>query len=138
MSTPEAVGHHPRTVPPARRVRAYVAVGLARLLATQSPGRIRRVLQRLRVGARPATYEQAKKARDDVVAVSLLCAAREGCVPRSLATVLICRAAGAWPAWCVGARRVPPFGAHAWVEAEGSPVDEDYPPDYFQKFFAVG
>ena len=39
---------------------------------------------------RPGTSE-AKAARDTVVAVSLTCAAREGCLPRSLATVLLCR-----------------------------------------------
>jgi len=137
MSTPEAVEHRPQTVPPARRLRAYAAVGLARLLATQPPGRIRAVLRTLRRGARPATYDKAKAARDDVVAVSLLCAAREGCLPRSLATVLLCRASGTWPTWCLGARRVPPFGAHAWVEAQGTPVDEPYPPDYFRTFFTV-
>jgi hypothetical protein len=32
---------------------------------------------------------------------------------------------------------MPPFGAHAWVEAEGRPVGEDYPPDYFRTFFTV-
>lgn len=137
MSTPETVGHRPRSLPPARRLRAYVAVGLARALATQPPARIRAVLSGVRRGARPATYAEAKAARDDVVAVSLLCGAREGCVPRSLATVLLCRAAGIWPAWAVGARRVPPFGAHAWVEADGVPVDEDYPVDYFRTFFTV-
>lgn len=87
------------------------------------------------MGARQATYEQAKLARDDVVAVSLTCAAREGCVPRSLAVVLLCRAAGRKVTWCVGARRVPPFGAHAWVEVDGHPVDEPYPPDYFRTLF---
>jgi len=112
-------------------------VGVARLLATQSPRRIRAVLGRLRRGATPATFEQAKAARDTVVAVSLKCAAREGCVARSLATVLVCRLDGQWATWCVGARRVPPFGAHAWVEAEGRPVGEDYPADYFRPFFTV-
>ena len=90
------------------------------------------MLRTLRRGARPATYRDAKVARDDVVAVSLRCAAREGCVPRSLATVLLCRASGVWPTWCVGVRRVPPFGAHAWVEADGEAVGEDYPSDYFR------
>lgn len=132
VSTPETVGHDPRRVPPARRLRAYVAVGLARLLATRSPARIRAVLRRLGRGAPPATYDEASAARRDVVTVSLLCAAREGCVPRSLAVVLLCRAAGTRVTWCVGARRVAPFGAHAWVEAEGQPVDEDYPADYFR------
>jgi hypothetical protein len=112
-------------------------IGCARLLAMQPPRRIRRVLGWVRTGARAATYAEAKAARDTVTAISLLCAAREGCLPRSLATTLLCRMRGAWPAWCVGARRHPPFGAHAWVEADGVPVEEDYPPDYFRVFFRV-
>jgi Transglutaminase-like superfamily len=137
MSMPEAVFHQPRSVPLPRRAVAYLVVGVARLLATQPPRRIRKVLSRLRRGAAPATFQQAKAARDTVVTVSLACAAREGCVARSLATVLLCRLRGQWPTWCVGARRVPPFGAHAWVEAEGRPVGEDYPTDYFRTFFTV-
>jgi hypothetical protein len=137
MSMQEAVSHHPRSVPLPRRVLARLTVAAARLLATQPPRRIRAVLGWLRRGAEPATFEQAKAARDTVVAVSLVCAAREGCVPRSLATILLCRLRGQWPTWCVGARRVPPFGAHAWVEADGVPVGEDYPPDYFRVFFTV-
>ena len=137
MSMQEAVSHHPRSVPLPRRVLARLAVAAARLLATRSPRRIRTVLGWLRRGAKPATFEQAKAARDTVVAVSLACAAREGCVPRSLATILLCRLRGQWPTWCVGARRVPPFGAHAWVEADGRQVGEDYPPDYFRVFFTV-
>jgi hypothetical protein len=137
MSMPEAVFHQPRSVPLPRRAVAYAVVGAARLLATQPPRRIRAVLGRLRRGARPATFEEAKAARDTVVAVSLHCAAREGCLARSLATVLLSRLDGRWPAWCVGARRMPPFGAHAWVEAEGRMVGEDYPPDYFRTFFTV-
>jgi Transglutaminase-like superfamily len=137
MSMPEAVFYQPRSVPIPRRITAYLAVGVARLLATRSPRRIRKVLGSLRRGARPATAQEAKAARDDVVAVSLHCAAREGCVARSLATVLLCRLRGRWPTWCVGARRVPPFAAHAWVEAEGVMVGEDYPPDYFRTLFTV-
>lgn len=134
MSTSETVAHRSRAIPPGRRLRTYLAVGLARLLATRSPARIRAIL-RLVSGGRPATYDEAKGARDDVVAVSLTCAAREGCLPRSLAVVLLCRAAGRRVTWCVGARRVPPFGAHAWVEVDGRPVDEPYPPDYFRTLF---
>lgn len=137
MSTPEAIFHRPRSVPLRKRILVTLLVGAARLLATQSPRRIRRVLGWLRRGARPATYDEAHVARSAVVAVSLACAAREGCLPRSLATILLCRLRGQWPTWCVGARRLPPFGAHAWVEADGNPVDEDYPPDYFRKFFTV-
>jgi Transglutaminase-like superfamily len=137
MSMPEALVHHPRSVPLPRRMLAYLAVGAGRLLATQSPRRIRAVLGWLRRGARPATFEQAKAAREAVVAVSLVCAAREGCVARSLATVLLSRVRGTWPSWCVGARRVPPFAAHAWVEADGVAVGEDFPPDYFRPLFTV-
>jgi transglutaminase superfamily protein len=137
VSTHEAISYRPRSVPLPRRALTLVAIGGARLLATQPPGRIRTVLGWLRKGAKPATFEQVEAARDAVTAVSLACAAREGCVPRSLATVLYCRLRGRWATWCVGARRVPPFGAHAWVEADGVPVGEDYPPDYFGTFFTV-
>ena len=137
MTAPEALVHQPRSVPLPRRLLAYGVVGAARLLATRSPAQIKRVLGGLRRGARPATFAEAKAARDSVVAVSLTCAAREGCLPRSLATVLLCRLHGSWPAWCVGARRLPPFAAHAWVEAGGVMVDEDYPPDYFRTLFRV-
>jgi hypothetical protein len=137
MSMPEAVFYQPGSVPLPRRIVTYLAVGAARVLATQSPRRIRTVLGWLRRGAKPATVEQAKAARDAVVAVSLVCAAREGCVARSLATVLLCRSRGQWPTWCVGARRVPPFAAHAWVEADGVMVGEDYPADYFRTLFTV-
>ena len=98
MSMPEVVFHQPRSVPLPRRAVAYAVVGAARLLASQPPGRIRAVLGQLHRGARPATFDQAKAARDTVVAVSLHCAAREGCLARSLATVLLCRLVGhgAW------------------------------------------
>jgi hypothetical protein len=137
MSLPEAVHYEPRSVPFPRRMTARLAIGSARLLATQSPHRIRTVLGWLRRGAATATFEQAKAARDTVVTVSLACAAREGCLPRSLATVLLCRVRGGWPTWCVGSRRLPPFAAHAWVEVDGVMVDEDFPPDYFRTLFTV-
>jgi len=137
MSVPETVFYNPRAVALRRRVPTRLAVGTARLLAKQSPRRIRKVLGWLRRGAVPATVQQAKAARDAVVAVSLRCAGPEGCLPRSLATVLLCRMSGRWATWCVGARRFPPFSAHAWVEVEGVAVGEDYPPDYFRTFFTV-
>jgi hypothetical protein len=137
VSVSETIFYEPRAVPARRRLVTRLAVGAARLLATQSPARIRRVLTWLGRGARPATFATAKAVRDDVVMVSLPCAGREGCLPRSLATVLLCRLRGECATWCVGARRLPPFGAHAWVEAEGRAVGEDYPPDYFRTFFTV-
>ena len=137
MSTPEAILYDPRSVSFRRRMMTHLAVAAARLLSTQPPRRIRTVLRWLRRGARPATYQQAQAARGAVVAVSLVCAGREGCLPRSLATAFLCRLGGRWPTWCVGVRRMPPFGAHAWVEADGVPVGEGCPPDYFRTFYTV-
>ncbi|MDQ3904596.1 MAG: lasso peptide biosynthesis B2 protein [Actinomycetota bacterium] len=137
MTMPEAVFYQPRSVALSRRMLVLLAVSAARLLATCSPQRIRRVLGWLHRGTQPATFAQAKAAREAVVAVSLTCAGRDGCLARSIATVLLCRLRGRWPTWCVGARRIPPFGAHAWVEAGGVPVGEEFPPDYFRAFFTV-
>jgi len=137
VTRPEAVSYAPGSVPLPRRLLAYAVVAVARLLATRSPARIRTILARLRRGARPATYEEAKAARDTIVTVSLTCAAREGCLARSLATVLLCRLQGRWATWSVGVRRLPPFAAHAWVEAQGVMVDEDYPADYFRPLMRV-
>jgi len=137
VTRPEAVPYRPDSVPLPRRVLAYAVIAVARVLATRSPRQVKAVLGRLRGSAKPATYAEAKAARDTIVAVSMLCAAPEGCLPRSLATVLLCRLRGRWPTWCVGVRRLPPFGAHAWVEADGVLVDEGYPPDYFRPLFRV-
>ncbi|MFG6200278.1 lasso peptide biosynthesis PqqD family chaperone [Nonomuraea sp. JJY05] len=110
-------------------VRTHPAAGptaeadiAAHLIALLPPARIRAVLTCARRGATPATAEQARTARDAVIAVSLSCAG-EGCLPRSIAAALLCRLGGSWPTWCAGIR-VHPFGAHAWIEADGHPVDE--------------
>jgi hypothetical protein len=110
---------------------------VARPLTLLPPRSIRAVLAQVRHGAAPARYEQAKSAREAVVAVSLACLGPRGCLPRSLATALLCRMSGAWPTWCVGVRTNPPFGAHAWVEAEGHAVEEGVPPGYLAHLLTV-
>ncbi|MGH4009146.1 MAG: lasso peptide biosynthesis B2 protein [Pseudonocardiaceae bacterium] len=137
MASPEAISHDPRSVSFGRRIWVRTMVAAARLLSTRSPQRILKVLTWLHRGTRPATYEEACNARQAVVSVSLACAGREGCLARSLATALLCRSYGYWPTWCLGARRLAPFYAHAWVEVEGVMVGEDYPSDYFRTFFTV-
>jgi hypothetical protein len=137
MASPEAISYDPRSVSLGHRIRVRTMVAAARLLSIRSPQRIRKVLTRLSRGTRPATYEEACNARQAVVSVSLACAGREGCLVRSLATTLLCRSHGYWPTWCLGARRLPPFYAHAWVEVDGVMIGEDYPADYFRKFFTV-
>lgn len=111
------------TRPPLRRrLAAHTAVCAARLLAHLPPRRLRAVLHTARRGAAPAGYAQALRARQDVIAVSTLCAGRY-CLQRSLAIALLCRIGGTWPTWRTGVR-TPPFAAHAWVEAQGRRVGE--------------
>ncbi|WP_308258400.1 lasso peptide biosynthesis B2 protein [Saccharothrix obliqua] len=121
MTTPEALPVR-RSLGFGRRLEATVAVVIARLLTFLSPERLRALLRTLRRGARPAPYRATARAREAVTTVSLHCAG-EGCLARSIATALICRAHGTWPTWRVGVR-TEPFTAHAWVEADGRPVGE--------------
>jgi len=104
------------------RLAARFAVAVALPVAHLPPRRIRLLLSMVRRGAAPATYRQAQAARSAVITVSLTCAGK-GCLPRSIATALLCRLHGRWPTWRTGVR-TGPFGAHAWVEAEGRAVDE--------------
>ncbi|MFC9930329.1 lasso peptide biosynthesis B2 protein [Streptomyces sp. NPDC127190] len=137
MSTPSAL-QRPYDVPLGRRLAARLVLFPALLLALLPPRRIRAALQLLRRGAGPATADQAQGARDALCAVSLRCASPKGCLPRSLGAALLCRLGGSWPTWCTGASVVPPFTAHAWIEAEGRPVGEDLPDDYFARLISVG
>ncbi|KAB7842811.1 lasso peptide biosynthesis B2 protein [Streptomyces mobaraensis] len=136
MTTPSALVR-PSDVPFPRRLAARLALAVAFPLSLLPPHRLRAVLAVLRRGAVPASYERAGAARRAVCAVSLYCAGPRGCLPRSLGTALLCRFGGCWPTWCTGVRKVPPFSAHAWVEAEGRPVDEGVPDDYFGRLLTV-
>ncbi|MFF4160668.1 lasso peptide biosynthesis B2 protein [Streptomyces sp. NPDC001678] len=129
-------------IPPDRQAAPFVqrpavllAVTAARLIAVLPPRRIRQVLSLARRGAAPATGEQALTARRAVVALSARCAG-EACLQRSVATALLCRMRGTWPDWCTGVRTAP-FRAHAWVEAEGRPVGEPFPADYYRTLIKV-
>ncbi len=136
MTTPSSLTR-PTGVPFGRRVAARLAVAVAVPLAKLSPRRLRQVLGVLRRGARPAGYETTSAARNAVLAVSLRCLGPQGCLPRSVAVVVLSRMSGTWPTWCAGVRVMPPFGAHAWVEAEGVPVDENVPAQYFRPLMTV-
>jgi hypothetical protein len=103
-------------------VCARMAVGLAFLICRASPGVLRRLLERVvRNGRRPPMYD-ALRYRAAVVSVSSVCAG-EGCLPRSVATVLLARFHGYGLSWCTGIRDAP-FAAHAWVEVDGQAVGE--------------
>ncbi|MER6564956.1 lasso peptide biosynthesis B2 protein [Streptomyces sp. NPDC001093] len=137
MSTPSAL-ERPHGVPLGRRLAARTVLLPAVVLSLLPPRHIRAALGLLRRGAAPAGAAQAQRARDAVCAVSLRCAGPKGCLPRSLGAALLCRLGGTWPTWCTGVRVVPPFTAHAWIEAEGRPVGEDAPDGYFARLLAVG
>jgi hypothetical protein len=121
VSTPVVLSARDR-VPWYQRPRVQVVVVVAHIIGKMPPRRIRRILTSCAKHARPASYGEAATARQMVVSVSIRCAG-EGCVPRSIATALLCRLRGTWPTWNSGVRIVP-FLAHAWVEADGRPVDE--------------
>ncbi|CAO5241780.1 Microcin J25-processing protein McjB C-terminal domain-containing protein [Frankia sp. AgKG'84/4] len=137
MTAPMTVERPEVTLAPGRHLAALLAVAAARILATRRPARIRQVLARLAAHAGPAGRAEVLAARQAVMAVSLTCRGARGCVPRSLATTLLCRAGGSVPTWCVGVRTVAPFGAHAWVEAEGEMVGESLPPGYLRALLRV-
>ncbi len=118
------------------RAAVLLAVGLARLLASLPPRRIRAVLTLVRTHAAPATAAQTAAARAAVVTAGLG-QPGEGCLPRSIATALVCRFGGTWPLWCVGVHATP-FAAHAWVAVDGEPIGEDFEPYYFQPILMVG
>jgi hypothetical protein len=122
-------------LPVYRRVLPLIAVGAARILATVRPSRLEAVLTLVRRGAEPATLEQVRAARRAVVSVSLRCSG-QACLQRSIATALLCRVRGVWPVWCTGVR-TQPFAAHAWVEANGYPVDEPFAAGYYQVLLTV-
>ncbi|MFE7130919.1 lasso peptide biosynthesis B2 protein [Streptomyces sp. NPDC057638] len=126
------------TISPARRLLTHTAIGTARVLATRSPARIRTVLARLGRGVRPATYAETSRAHNTVLQVSPRCCGTNACLVRSIATVLLCRAEGSWPTWCVGVILAPPFAAHAWVEAEGRLVNEPVDRTRYGRLITVG
>jgi len=134
MTVP-TVAEYASRLPWYRQTGPRCAAGAARLLIRLPPARLARVLVLISRGSRPATHEQAARARRAVVSVSPRSAGL-GCLQRSVATVLLCRVRGRWPDWCTGFR-VRPFAAHAWVEVDGRPVDEPGELTAFRTVLAV-
>lgn len=119
------------------RVQVSLAVTFARALHRKPPQTLRRLTARIAQGVRPATYDQAKRARDEILTYSALCRGNRACLTRSIAVALLCRLRGHWPTWAVGVVTIPPFAAHAWVEAEDQIVDEPLTREDFRAFFKV-
>jgi hypothetical protein len=137
MSSIGYMRYNPGAVRPLRRWTIRAVGVAAAVLATRSPVRIQAVLRKLRWGARPDTVEHVTAVRWEVEACSLATSGGKNCLRRALTVALVCRLGGTWPTWAVGVRTLPPFAAHSWVEAEGEPVGEDVPADYFRKLISV-
>lgn len=127
----------PATLTPFTRAQIAVITPIASLIHRRPPQHMKRILQKLSTGARPATYDEAKRARDEVLTASARCRGGSACLIRSLSVALLCRLRGTWPTWCVGVLAAPPFAAHAWVEADGEIVDEPLSQRDFRAFFKV-
>ncbi|MER7760218.1 lasso peptide biosynthesis B2 protein [Streptomyces sp. NPDC097619] len=119
-------------------MKVRTAVLAALLLARMPPHRIRSVMRLAAGGSRQAEYETADAHYRAVAAAGPRCAGWRGCLPRSIAVALLCRAEGRWPDWNVGVRRTPPFAAHAWLEAEGRVVAEPGTPTAYGVLIHVG
>lgn len=138
MSMSGVITYDPHSVPWRLRIAVRLVVPIARLLATRPPAQLRAAMSFIARGAHPADELLTARNRAAVVAVSLHCSGPQGCLPRSIATALLCRLHNHWPVWCVGVRHHPPFGAHAWVEANNTPVGEPHPANYYTTLFSVG
>lgn len=127
----------PATLTPLTRAQLAVIAPVAGVIHRRPPRHMKRILQRLSAGARPATYDEAKRARDEILTASAKCRGGSACLIRSLSVALLCRLRGTWPTWCVGVLAVPPFAAHAWIEADGEIVDEPLGQRDYRTFFKV-
>ena len=127
----------PATLTLSTRAQIALITPIARLIHRRPPQRMKHVLQKLSTGARPATYDEAKRARDEILTASARCRGGSACLIRSLSVALLCRLRGTWPTWCVGVLAAPPFAAHAWIEADEEIVDEPLSQRDFRAFFKV-
>ncbi|MFF1828430.1 lasso peptide biosynthesis B2 protein [Paenarthrobacter sp. NPDC058040] len=103
-------------------IRTKVIVALAWPMTLLPPALLQAIFRTIAHPKRATEYGQARRIRAAVCAVSSRCAG-EGCLQRSIAAFLLCRAEGHSPGWKTG-YRLEPFTAHAWIEVDGEPVDE--------------
>lgn len=73
---------------------------------------------------RPWTIEEANQAWRDVQKAKKFILRRTACLEESLALFLLATSYGCHVTWCTGIRTAP-FTSHAWVEVEGTALQED-------------
>jgi ATP-binding cassette subfamily B protein len=103
--------------------KARFAVLLAGWLIKLPPRQIAKALHRLTDSRPIASVDQGTRAREAVCTVSPSCRGPQGCLRRSVSTVLFCRLSGRSATWCTGFT-IDPFRAHAWVEIDSQIVGE--------------
>ena len=102
---------------------ARVASVSAYWLIKMTPSRLERVMRCVSISTGVSDYAKAKRLRTAVNSVSARCAGN-GCLQRSVAVMLLARLHRVSLTWKCGFR-TKPFIAHAWVEADGQPVEEN-------------
>lgn len=105
-----------------KRCKVILAVMIAALIELMPISLMLGILSRLMRGVRESDTSETSTARAEVCGASARCLG-EGCLRRSIAVVVLCRMDGHCPTWKSG-YQVNPFRAHAWVEVDGTPVDE--------------
>lgn len=117
-------------------IRAVVRIGI--VLRSCRPNQTRRFLTLAAKGLPEASHQQATQARDLVLKYDPRTRGETACVPRVIASALLCRRRyKSWPRVCFGVLITPPFRAHAWLEAEGRSVQEDLPATFYGLLFAI-
>jgi hypothetical protein len=97
------------------RGAARLAIIAGWLLVRLPPHRLRRTLEVLRRGARPASTAEAEAALNAVLAAGLSLHGLRACLPRSVSAAVLCRLRGHWATWCAGVDAAPPMSAHTWI-----------------------
>ena len=112
------------------RLIALIAIIIGRRMERQRIGEFCRRLEMWSERYPPADTGMAERYRNAVCAVSRRCRSQQGCLLRSLSTAAACRISRRSVTWCTGFTDRP-FRAHAWVEANGTPIGE---PDAVRRY----
>ncbi|MGH3831417.1 MAG: lasso peptide biosynthesis B2 protein [Pseudonocardiaceae bacterium] len=133
----------PQLPPTSRRWRMLGTFALLATLTAREAGRsgsrFTRVLALLRFATRhgrPASSEQALSALHGVQHAARLFPARIACLEESAAAMLTLALAGYRASWCHGVA-ADPLRLHAWIEANGKPVDEPASTELFTPIMRI-
>lgn len=117
-------GPEPANDEPAYRLAGLIGFCTAILILRMLPlSRVTGLVARLGRHRQPASAAEARAAVNGARRASRYFPGRAACMENSLAAVLAGLLHRRRTDWCIGARTLP-YAAHAWVEAENTPVGE--------------